>query len=108
MDGLKGLEEAIQTVFPQAKTQRCIIHLIRNAIKYVSAKERKICAGLKEIYHARQLAQTAFDKLKSQWDVDMYIVLKLKGADPGYVIVNDTSLEQTEQLYETIAQWIKK
>jgi uncharacterized membrane protein len=41
-------------------------------------------------------------------DVDMYIVLKLNGNDPGYVIVNDKSLEKTEQLYKTIMQWTRK
>ncbi|AEG61240.1 DUF5808 domain-containing protein [Desulforamulus ruminis] len=41
-------------------------------------------------------------------DVDKYIVLKLEGDDPGYVIVNDKSQDKTEQLYQTIKQWLEE
>ena len=41
MDGLTGFEEAIQAVFPKTEIQRCVIHQIRNSLKYISWKDRK-------------------------------------------------------------------
>lgn len=53
VDGLKGLPEAIETVWPQAIVQTCVVHLIRASMRYVSWKERKtVAAALKEIYQA--------------------------------------------------------
>lgn len=53
VDGLKGLPEAIETVWPQAIVQTCVVHLIRASMRYVSWKERKtVSAALKEIYRA--------------------------------------------------------
>jgi putative transposase len=67
VDGLKGFPEAIAAVFPRTQVQACIVHLIRNALDFVSYKDRKaIAAALKEIYRARsaeagQAALDAFD-----------------------------------------------
>ncbi|MDK2801645.1 MAG: putative transposase [Clostridiales bacterium] len=66
IDGLSGLTEAIEAIYPKARIQRCIVHLIRNATKYVSAKDRKIfCSDLKVIYTAatRSEAEAAFEIL---------------------------------------------
>ncbi len=53
IDGLKGFPEAINSVYPQTRIQLCIVHMIRNSVKYVSWKDRKIiCADLKTIYRA--------------------------------------------------------
>lgn len=53
VDGLKGFPEAIRTVFPKTEVQLCIIHMIRNALKYVSFKDRKkVVEDLKGIYRA--------------------------------------------------------
>jgi putative transposase len=53
VDGLKGLPQAIETVFPKAQVQLCIVHLVRNSLNYVSWKERKaVAADLKPIYRA--------------------------------------------------------
>src|SRR5204863_9770047 len=53
VDGLKGLPQAIETVFPKAQVQLCIVHLVRNCLNYVSWKERKmVAADLKPIYRA--------------------------------------------------------
>ena len=41
VDGLKGFDDAIQTVFPKTTVQTCIVHLIRNSLKFVPWKERK-------------------------------------------------------------------
>jgi putative transposase len=61
VDGLTGFKEAIHSVFPQVEIQRCIIHQIRNSLKYVVWKDRKaFAADLKAIYRAptRELAET--------------------------------------------------
>jgi putative transposase len=53
VDGLKGFPEAIEAVFPKTQVQLCIVHLIRNSLKYVGNKERKLVApDLKAIYSA--------------------------------------------------------
>jgi putative transposase len=53
VDGLKGFPQAIETVFPQAQVQLCIVHLVRASLNYVSWKERKkIALELKAIYRA--------------------------------------------------------
>jgi transposase-like protein len=44
VDNLKGISEAIEAVFPQAEVQKCIVHLIRNSLRYVSWKEREAMA----------------------------------------------------------------
>ena len=50
-DGLKGLKEAIGTVYPTTEFQRCIVHMIRNTLQYVSYKDRKeLARDLKQIY----------------------------------------------------------
>ena len=70
MDGLKGLPQAIQTVFPSANIQTCIIHQIRNSIKYIASKDKKsFMKDLKEIYKAptEELALAQLDKLKETW-----------------------------------------
>lgn len=53
IDGLKGFEEAIGTVFPQTEIQRCIVHQVRYSCKFVNYKDRKVfCKDMKEIYTA--------------------------------------------------------
>lgn len=52
-DGLSGLKEAISVIFPMVEFQRCIVHMIRNTVAFVSYKERKeLCSDLKTIYTA--------------------------------------------------------
>jgi putative transposase len=70
IDGLTGFKEAIQAVFPQAKVQRCVIHQIRNSLKYVVWKDRKaFVADLKTVYQAvtREEAQSNLSKLEQAW-----------------------------------------
>ena len=55
VDGLKGLPEAIEAVFPQTEVQLCIVHMVRNSLKFVSYKDRKkIADDLKAVYRARK------------------------------------------------------
>jgi len=71
IDGLKGFPEAINSVFPNTKIQLCIVHMIRNSVKYVSWKERKmICADLKKIYNApsEKIGLEELDAFAEKWD----------------------------------------
>lgn len=62
VDGLKGFPEAIEAVFPKAEVQLCIVHIIRNALAYVSWKDRKeVAADLKLIYRAATAEQAEFE-----------------------------------------------
>ena len=64
IDGLKGFPQAIESVFPQAQVQLCIVHMIRASLKYVSWKDRKqVAAELKPIYRAAT-AEEAFTQLQ--------------------------------------------
>ena len=70
-DGLKGLKEAIATVYPKTEFQRCIVHLIRNTLKYVSYKDRKeLAQDLKLIYTAscENEGYNNLQELKLKWE----------------------------------------
>jgi len=63
MDGFNGSPEAIAAIFPQTEVQLCIIHQIRNSLRYVVSKDQKaFMADLKPVYQAdtRQAAEMAF------------------------------------------------
>jgi putative transposase len=69
-DGLSGFSEAIAAVFPQTEIQLCVIHQIRNSMRYVSYKDQKaMMADLKKIYQALTIeeAETAFAAFKDRW-----------------------------------------
>jgi len=71
VDGLKGFPEAINAVFPQTQVQLCIVHMIRNSVRFVNWQDRKtICADLKMIYTAatEQQAQNALEAFGEKWD----------------------------------------
>ena len=70
MDGLKGLPDAIKTIFPQTETQLCIVHMIRNSMKFVANKKRaEFIVDLKKIYQAfsEEEATFALDALQEKW-----------------------------------------
>ena len=69
-DGLTGMKEAIAAAYPKTEYQRCIVHQVRNTLKYVADKDRKpFAADLKTIYHApnEQKAAEARDKVTEKW-----------------------------------------
>jgi putative transposase len=71
VDGLKGLPEAIESVFPQTQVQLCLVHKVRNSLKYVPWKERKAVArDLRAIYGAATLAEAegALERFGQRWD----------------------------------------
>lgn len=71
VDGLKGLPEAIETVFPKTQVQLCIVHKVRNSLKYVSHKEMKeVARDLRSVYGAATLqeAEGALNAFSERWD----------------------------------------
>lgn len=69
-DNLKGLSEAVNAVFPKTKQQLCIVHQVRNSVKFVPYKDRKsVCADLKKIYGAINLddAEYALEEFREKW-----------------------------------------
>lgn len=71
VDGLTGLPEAIETVFPQAKVQLCIVHMLRNSFRYISWRDRKeVAAELKNVYNAptAEAARMALDAFRKRYD----------------------------------------
>jgi transposase-like protein len=72
VDGLKGFPDAINTVYPETQIQLCIVHMVRNSIKYVPWKDYKpVTADLKLIYQAttEEEALLALDRFSERWDV---------------------------------------
>ena len=71
VDGLKGLPEAMEAVFPQTQVQLCIVHKVRTSLKYVPWQERKaVAADLRAIYAAATLhaAEHALERFAERWD----------------------------------------
>ena len=70
VDGLRGLPEAIETVYPHTQVQLCVVHQIRNSLRYVTWKDRKrVAAGLRGIYMAptAEAARTAQEEFAEHW-----------------------------------------
>ena len=92
MDGLSGLEAGAEAIFPKVVVQRCIVHLIRNSIKYIPAKDYKaFTQALKKVYGAPNIkaANTAFESLCKDWS--QY---------PGAVDVWKRNYAHVEQLFD--------
>ncbi len=91
MDGLSGLEEGAKTAFPKVIVQRCIVHLVRNSLKYIPSKSYKeFTQNLKLLYKApnKKVALLELEKFKERW----------KG-HPGAVRVWVDNWEHVERLY---------
>ena len=70
MDGVSGLEEGAKSIFKDVVVQRCIVHLIRNSIKYIPSKEYKAYTGqIRKVYGAASLkaAQAEFERFRQAW-----------------------------------------
>lgn len=79
VDGLKGFPDAIASVFPETTVQLCIVHQIRNSIKYVASKNQKeFMKDLKLVYQAvsKDAAGKALDDLEGKWGEEYPIVIK--------------------------------
>ncbi len=71
VDGLKGFPEAIETVFPKAQVQLCILHMVRHSLNFVGYKERKeVASDLSKIYRAvsREEAEMRLSEFAAKWD----------------------------------------
>ena len=91
MDGGSGLEEGARSIFKDALVQRCIVHLVRNSVKYIPSKDYKaFTAQLKKVYGASSLkaAQAEFERFKQAWS--QY---------PGAVDVWVRNWQHVEQLF---------
>jgi transposase-like protein len=70
-DNLKGLTQAIKAIFPQTVTQLCIVHQIRNTMRYIASKDKRtFMADLKKVYNAinEEQAQENFNLLEVKWE----------------------------------------
>jgi len=77
-DNLKGFTEAILSVYPKTEVQSCIVHQIRNSLKYVASKDQKeFMKDLKRVYKAdtKDLAELALEELASKWESKYPIVI---------------------------------
>ena len=119
VDGLKGFPDAIASVFPETTVQLCIVHQIRNSIKYVASKRQKeFMKDLKQVYQAvnKEAAEQALDALEVKWgEVSAYFrysphirrIIYTTNTVEGYhrqlrkvtknkgVFTSDTALEKT-------------
>ena len=71
VDGLKGFPEAIEAVYPKTQVQLCIVHMVRNSLRYVSWKQRKeVAADLKQIYSSATAEQAEMEltAFEAKWD----------------------------------------
>ena len=79
IDGLKGFPEAINSIYPNTEVQLCVIHQIRNSLKYVASKNQKeFMKDLKKVYQAvsKEQAETELDRLEEKWGDKYPIVIK--------------------------------
>jgi putative transposase len=79
VDGLKGFPEAIESIYPNTEIQLCIIHQIRNSMKYVASKNQKaFMSDLKPVYKAatKNAAELALDDLDAKWGKQYPVVIK--------------------------------
>lgn len=78
VDGLTGFPEAIGAIFPDTEVQLCVIHQIRNSMKYVASKNQKaFMADLKPVYRAatKEAAEIALDELEAKWGSSYPLVI---------------------------------
>ena len=79
MDGLKGFPEAINAIFPNTEVQLCVVHQIRNSVRYVASKNQKeFLKDLKQVYGAisKEAAETELDRLEEKWGSKYPIVIQ--------------------------------
>jgi transposase-like protein len=79
VDGLKGFEEAIHSVYPKSEVQLCIVHMVRNSVKFVPYKDKKAVVGdLRSVYQAKTVeeAQINLELFKEKWDSKYQLIGK--------------------------------
>jgi transposase-like protein len=79
IDNLNGFEQAINSIFPKTEVQSCVVHQIRNSLKYVASKDQKeFLSELKPVYKAstKELAELNLEKLGEKWRKKYPVVIK--------------------------------
>jgi len=100
IDGLSGLEDGIRSIYPEAIVQRCMVHLVRNSVKYIPSKHYKaFCADLKAMYGAasQSSAKMALEAFVDKWS-----------AYPSAVKVWVDNFNHVEQLFDYPAEIRKR
>jgi putative transposase len=80
VDGLKGFPDAIQTVYPKAQVQLCLVHLVRNSLQFVNWKERKLVAAeLRQIYQSAtaEEAEQHLTEFEAKWEAQYASIGKI-------------------------------
>ena len=89
VDGLKGLPEAIENVFPKTQVQLCIVHMVRNSLRFVGYKQRKEVAGdLKRIYTSatETEAEQRLEEFAAKWDAKFPMISKSWRSNWAHII----------------------
>ncbi len=110
VDGLKGFPEAIETVFPKAAVQLCIVHLVRNSLNYVSYKKRQAVADdLKRIYQSStaQEAEQRLTEFEDIWQEDYPTIAPIWRRNWDHIIpFFDYPPEIRKVIYTIYALWV--
>lgn len=97
IDGLKGLEEGLKAIFPDTVIQRCIVHLMRNSMKYIPSKHyTEYTRDARLLYQAVSLseAQQRFQDFKAKWEINY----------PGAIKAWNNNWDHVEQLFKYPAE----
>lgn len=104
-DGLKGLPDAIATTWPRATVQTCVVHLVRNSLRYTHRRDWKQIAGeLKEVYTAPSLeaAEFQFELFAERWSEQYPALISLwRNAWPEFIPFLDFPLDVRKLIYTT-------
>ena len=95
-DGLSGIKETIAAAFPKTEYQRCIVHRVRNTLKYVPDKDWKVFAtDLKNIYHApdEKKALEALRRVTEKWTPKYPNAMKRREDTSSTLIIEDLYLQ---------------
>lgn len=104
MDGLTGLSEAIETVFPKAKTQRCIVHIVRNIYSILDKKlSKEVIADFKNIYTASNLysAKLAYENFLEKYKSNEKLIRKVNSLIDHVFSIFDYPIEIRTVIYTT-------
>ena len=79
-DGLKGLPDAIRTTWPDAEVQTCVVHLIRNSLRYTQRRDwKQVAAELKQVYTSPtpEAAEVEFAAFEERWGIKYPALIRL-------------------------------
>lgn len=103
-DDLSGLREVVEDIFPSTVVQKCIVHQVRNSLKYVEEKDRKkVASDLRKIYTSktREEANTALDAFAMKWAKYKYIIKQWEEKWEELMVFLDYPKEMRRMIYTT-------